>query len=107
MITTDVHVRMEKDVKEGMDEFVKGIGITLSDYINMACKRAVFEQRIPFSTSMKQSELPDNMSIETAEQLDDFLERRFKEDDGTRRSSLEVLEKLGVEDKARKEQVYA
>lgn len=94
MATVDVHVRIDKEVKEGTDNLLKQIGITISDFINMACRRAVAEQGLPFSTSVR--ELPENMRIETPEQLERFLEKRIREDDGTRYSSEEVLEMLGL-----------
>ena len=96
MATTDIHFRIDEQVKKDIEELLDKIGISMSDYLNMACKSAVREQRLPFSTSVGDMDLPENMRIETKDELISFLDKRMTEDDGTRYTLDEVKAHLGL-----------
>lgn len=96
MAVTDMHIKIDTDVKNESEKILKKIGISMSDLINMTLRRVVYERRVPFDTQVPGDGLPENMQIETREQLESFLQKRFGEDDGARYSSAEVREMLGL-----------
>ena len=98
MATTDIHIRIDEEVKENTEKVLEKIGISMSDFVNMACKRVVYEQRLPFSTAVGRKELPENMRIETKEELEAYIKKRIDEDDGTRYTLDEVKAHLGLVD---------
>ena len=51
--TTSFSVRMDKDVKQGLDKFCKDVGITATAAINLFARTVVREQRLPFEISTR------------------------------------------------------
>ena len=76
---TDVHVRVDQNVKIGAEKVLKNIGISTSDYINMALRRVMVERGIPFDTRLPRH-LPDNFCIKTEKDLDNFLDQCVEEE---------------------------
>lgn len=89
----DIHVKVDKEVKAESEEVLKQIGISFSDLINMTLRRVIYEQRIPFDTRVGGG-VPENMKIETEEQLMAYIEKSIKNDDGVRYSIREAEEML-------------
>lgn len=76
---SDVHVKIDTNIKKDTEEVLSKIGISLSDLIRMTCIRTVREQDIPFRTSLK--ELPENMRITSEEELIAHLKKNLEEEE--------------------------
>ncbi len=97
-VLADVHVKVDKKVKNESEEVLKKIGISLSDLVNMTLRRVIYERRIPFDTKITEDELPANMRIETKKELLTYLERDFDEkDDGC---SADEIRKILAKEKS-------
>ena len=88
MATTDIHVRVDVEIKEETEKILKEIGITMSDLVNMTFRRTVRERGVPFE--MRLDRMPENMRIETKEQLIAYLDKTLEEDNGVRYTIDEV-----------------
>ena len=78
----DIHVKVNKEVKEESEKILNSIGISMSDLINMTLRRVVYERQIPFSTRLERNEAPKDLKINTREELDMLLDRLSAEDEG-------------------------
>lgn len=96
MAVATIHVRVDADVKSGSEEILEKIGISLSDFVNMSLKRLLFEERIPFSTHVADTRMPENMRVENREQLVQLIKDAVDKDDGTRYTIDEIFDELGV-----------
>ena len=52
MAQTLVNIRIEEDVKKGMEEVCKELGITISAAFNIFARKMTREKRIPFDVSI-------------------------------------------------------
>lgn len=104
-IMADVHVKVDKNIKQESEAVLNKIGISLSDLVNMTLRRVVYERRIPFDTTIEAKELPENMQIETKEQLIKYIKNSLDKDDGTR-YSLDEIHKHMTEKKKEYEKIY-
>ncbi len=96
-IMADVHVKVDKKIKNESEEVLKKIGISLSDLVNMTLRRVVYERRIPFETKIVEEELPENMRIKTKEELIEYLEKNFDKNEGKSYDADEIKEILAKE----------
>lgn len=71
MATTlaDIHVKVNPEIKSASEDVLSKIGISMSDYINMALRRVVREQRIPFDTSVVAEGAPRELTANTREEF--------------------------------------
>ena len=73
----DIHVKVNPEIKSASEDVLSKIGISMSDYINMALRRVVREQRIPFDTSVLAEGAPRELTANTREEflkiLDDVI----------------------------------
>lgn len=90
MAITDIHVKVDSGVKNESEKVLKGIGISVSDLINMTLRRVIYERRIPFDTQLPDFEMPDELSVSSEEELRELIENRLTHDDGSRRSLKQV-----------------
>ena len=92
MVTTyaDIHVKVNKEVKEESEKILSSIGISMSDLINMTLRRVVYERQIPFSTRLEWDEVPDSLKVNTREELDKLLDQLSTEEENEMLSSDEM-----------------
>lgn len=96
MAVATIHVRVKPEVKEGSEKILEKIGITMSDFVNMSLKRLIFEERIPFSTRISDSRIPENMRVENKEHMIRLIKEAIDEDDGRYYTFDEIFEELGI-----------
>lgn len=92
MTTTyaDIHVKVNKEVKEESEKILNSIGISMSDLINMTLRRVVYERQIPFNTRIERNEVPEDLKISTREELDVLLDRLSADDEDKMLSNDEM-----------------
>lgn len=92
MTTTyaDIHVKVNKEVKEESEKILNLIGISMSDLINMTLRRVVYERRIPFDTRIERDEVPEDLKISTREELNMLLDRLSADDEDKMLSNDEM-----------------
>ncbi|MBQ1387748.1 type II toxin-antitoxin system RelB/DinJ family antitoxin [Candidatus Saccharibacteria bacterium] len=98
LATADIHVKIDPKVKKDSEKILKEIGISMSDLINITLRKVIREKRVDMDIVAKER-LPENLRIETKEQLIDFLNEREQKKDQkyTSAQMRETLsEKLGV-----------
>lgn len=86
----DIHVKVDREIKNESEEVLKQIGISFSDLINMTLRRVIYERRIPFSTKVGVEGAPEHLRINSREELEALLTKTIEEDDGTRLTVDEV-----------------
>ena len=102
MVTTyaDIHVKVNKKVKEESEEILSSIGISMSDLINMTLRRVVYERQIPFNTRIERGEVPAELKVNTREELDELLDRLSMEEEDKMLSDDEMWQ--GMQEHMRK-----
>ena len=70
-ILADVHFKTEPSVKAQSEVYLKSMGISLSDYLNMSLRQLNNKKRIPFDVEVPS----ESMHVETKEELQAFLEQ--------------------------------
>jgi addiction module RelB/DinJ family antitoxin len=98
LATADIHVKIDPKVKKDSEKILKEIGISMSDLINITLRKVIREKRVDMDIVTKER-LPENLRIETKEQLVGFLNKREQESDQkyTSTQMRETLsKKLGV-----------
>lgn len=86
----DIHVKVNKEVKEESEKILNSIGISMSDLINMTLRRVVYERQIPFNTRIERNEVPEDLKISTREELDMLLDRLSADDEDKMLSNDEM-----------------
>lgn len=97
MATTDIHVRVDSGVKSESEKILKEIGITISDLVNMTLRKTVRERGIPFEAKL--SEMPQNMRVETKDDIIRLIDEGIEQDRGIRYSLEEVREHIAKREK--------
>lgn len=80
--TADIHIKIDPQVKREAEKNFAQCGTTMSRFINDVLRsfnRDFKENR----TEIEKYSVPENLRIETREQLVNILEKRIAEDDGT------------------------
>ncbi len=77
----DIHVRVNKNVKDKSEAVLGDIGISMSDLINMTLRQIIYRRAIPFEPRVPASEVPEFLRIESKEQLSSFLETELEKPD--------------------------
>ena len=70
MSKTILNVRMDEEVKKGLEQFCSQVGLNVSVAINMFAKTVIREQRLPFDVALN---IPNE---ETRKAIDDVANRR-------------------------------
>lgn len=70
MAQTTLNIRIDEDVKKGLEEFCSAVGMNVSVAINMFAKAVIREQRLPFEVSLK---IPNE---ETCKAIEDVKNKR-------------------------------
>ena len=88
--TTPTQIRIEESTKKQAIELLAGLGLSLSDAVNMFLKQVVLQRGIPFEVKYPE------LKPEVLEAMDEA--RKISRDPNTRRYSSfsEALEDLGL-----------
>lgn len=70
MASTNVTIRMDKDLKRQADELFKVLGLSFSTAVGVFCRQAVMRGKIPFELSA------DKPNAETLAAIDDVNNHR-------------------------------
>ena len=70
MSQTTINVRIDEDVKKGLEKFCSEVGLNVSVAVNMFAKAVIREQRLPFDVALN---MPN---AETKEAIDDVKNRK-------------------------------
>ena len=94
LATADIHVKIDPMIKKRAERKLKQAGITMSEFINLELRRVVREEQKV--ENVVDVALPENLRINTEQELIDFLERRVKQHEANRGSFTieQVEEKL-------------
>lgn len=98
LATADIHVKIDPKIKKDSEKVLKEIGISMSDLINITLRKVIREKRVDMDAVVAER-LPENLRIETKEQLINLLSEREQKGDPkyTSTQMRETLsEKLGV-----------
>ena len=73
MAMVNVNIRMEKDVKDKLNEFCKEVGMNMSTLFNVFAKKVVRENKVPFSLDIDPFYSEENVKFikESIKQLDE------------------------------------
>ena len=100
LATADIHVKVDPAIKKRAEKKFKEDGITMSDFINIKLRGYLRGDSVLATTDKRN--LPENLRIETKEELEAFLKKRIKENEKagkyyTSEEMRELLtERLGV-----------
>ncbi len=86
----DIHIKVSAKLKEDTEATLSAWGLSLTDFIRMAMTRTVVEQK-PFVEDLSKSEFAQ---INTREELKDYLQHLFDDDDGVRYTEKELQAKF-------------
>ena len=75
--TVNLNIRMEKNLKEQLDELCKELGLTTSTAINIFAKAMVRKQALPFKLSLNTENKKTLKAIQNVE-AGKNLSRKFK-----------------------------
>lgn len=92
LATADIHVKIDPLVKKKAEKELKKVGITMSDFINIELRRVIRGERKV--EKIVDEALPENLRINSEEELIKFLEKREREDTGVRYTSEQMREIL-------------
>lgn len=92
MTTTDIHVRIDVEIKEQAEQVLKELGLTVSDLVNMTMRKTIKEGGIPFETRLTKSaqSLPENMNVNSKAGLEELLSQSIENDTDIRYSIDDV-----------------
>lgn len=86
MATTNITMRMDEDLKAQAEELFADLGLNMTSAFTIFVKRAVREQRIPFTISR---EIPNEDTMEAIEEV-----RRMKQNPSIVKSYTDVDEMM-------------
>jgi DNA-damage-inducible protein J len=91
MATVQTQIRIDEDVKREASELLNGLGLNLSDAVNMYLRQIILQRRIPFE--IKYPEYKDEVIVAMEEA------KRISHDPNTKRynSFEEALEDIADE----------
>jgi len=90
MAQTTLNVRIDEDVKNGLERFCHEVGLNISVAVNMFAKAVIREQRLPFDVALNTS------NEETNKATDDVKHKRNLS--RTFSSVAELMEELNAGD---------
>ena len=90
MSQTTLNVRMDEDVKKGLEKFCYAVGLNVSVAVNLFAKTVVREQRLPFEIALN---IPNE---ETQKAIEDVANRKGLS--GPFYSLEDLLEELNADD---------
>lgn len=97
MVMANIHVKVDSEIKAETESVLEQIGVSMSDLVNMTMRRVIIERRIPFDTTVPDIEMPDKMTIKTEKEWQKLIDKRIKNDDGSRYTIQEVRKILRPE----------
>ena len=73
MAMVNVNIRMEKDVKDKLNEFCKEVGMNMSTLFNVFAKKVIRDNKVPFNIDVDPFYSEENMKWikESIKQLDE------------------------------------
>ncbi len=90
MRQTTLNIRIDEEVKKGLEKFCSEVGLNISVAVNMFAKVVIREQRLPFEVSLN---IPN---AETKKAIDDVQNRKNLSRSFT--SVSELMEDLNADD---------
>lgn len=94
LATADIHIKVEPEIKTSSEKVLKEIGISMSDLINMTLRKLIRDKTVPFDITAEAA--PENLRINTKEQLIRFLEVRDAAEPTPEYSSEQMREILSA-----------
>ena len=79
LATADIHVKVDPAIKKRAEKKFKEDGITMSDFINIKLRGYLRGDSVLAAADKRN--LPENLRIETKEELEAFLKKRLAEDE--------------------------
>jgi DNA-damage-inducible protein J len=70
MAQTTLNVRMDEEVKKGLEKFCYEVGLNVSVAVNMFAKAVVREQRLPFDVALN---VPNASTLAAMEEVEEML----------------------------------
>lgn len=94
----DIHVKVDKEIKNQSEYILGQIGISMSDLVNMTLRRVIYEKRIPFDTRIIDTEVPESVRVDSKEELLADVEAGFtyNAEHSGRYTEVELREELGL-----------
>ena len=88
MAITDIHVRVDENVKNETENILKELGLTISDLVNITMRKTIRERGIPFDTrlSTMRDSLPENMTVDSIDDIKRMVNDSVENDTGIRYS---------------------
>jgi DNA-damage-inducible protein J len=91
MASTTIQLRTDPDVKARADTLFRGLGITLSDAINMFLRQAIHDQGLPFQPNM--SNIKESASaISAFDSFVNFPRKKLPADFDEKKELMEALD---------------
>jgi len=92
---TTVNVRVDEDVKKGIENFCSSVGMNLSTAVNLFFKAVLNQGRIPFEISPRSRYKPRGLAGISKEELDSKIERGLADmEEGRYRLAEECFDEL-------------
>ena len=92
--TTNISIRMEKDLKRQAEELFSNFGLSLSTAFNLFVRQSVREQKIPFAIAMVTSNMPSHLELHARGLVAIRRLREESEKNGTDKMSMEEIDAL-------------
>jgi DNA-damage-inducible protein J len=92
MASTTIQLRTDPAVKAKADILFKGLGITLSDAINMFLRQAINDNGLPFQPKMKVETQQATNELSAFDTLMQFPRKKLPPDFDDRKELMEALD---------------
>ena len=69
--TTNINIRMDRQLKKEFEEFCKDVGLSMSTAFTLFAKKTVQENKIPFTISR---ETPNNETLKAMKEAEEIIE---------------------------------
>jgi DNA-damage-inducible protein J len=94
-MTTNLNIRVDKDLKENADKLFDSLGLNMTTAMNVFLHQCVREQAIPFRIQVTPQEETPN--AETRAALEELQAERKKKDKKTYNSFSELLAEVSAD----------
>ena len=91
MRQTTVNVRVDEDVKRGMEEFCGSVGMNVSTAVNLFFKAVLYQRKIPFEIIMPEPQISKSLEEMTKQELDTQIQAGLDDIDAGRMRPVEEV----------------
>jgi addiction module RelB/DinJ family antitoxin len=77
--TSNIHIKIEQDIKNNTEIIFKKLGITTSQAINMFFNRVILEQGLPFSLKIPRKKMTDTEYLSSIPGMVEKITQGMKE----------------------------